>query len=183
MKPKPERKYLKRQLWKVKVGEACFEMVQRLCAIFEKHNPTTCSPFGYALVSSIAVTYAKPFTSNRIVGALSPQFAKFPTEQHRLAHGLMLELRNELYAHQDPKHAHVLIDIEPHDEGEQILYKFFHGLEQHHLHQRWIPIVNQNAAEILERLAPERDRLMGLLFGGEQHWPAGNITLNLYDNS
>lgn len=156
--------------------------VRSFCEHFIAIQPDQSSPVYHALMTSICVVYAKPFTSNKPVGELSARFGKYSDPVLREFHASLLDWRDGFYAHTEAELFKIHVRIEAEDAGEMMKYGFYPEIEESHLHHRRIPDILRMCDEIEPKLEAKNLELMEAIFGG-RHWQAGRITLNLLDES
>jgi hypothetical protein len=85
-------------LWKMFYARHCFEEARGAAQHILDAKLERESPLLYPLVTAVYVLYAKPFTRADAVGKLEVEI--IPAE-HRTLHALLLEHRNQVYAHRD----------------------------------------------------------------------------------
>lgn len=85
-------------LWKMFYARHCFKEARGAAQHIFDAKLERESPLFYPLVTAVYVLYAKPFTRADAVGKLEDEIV--PAE-HRELHGLLLEHRNQIYAHRD----------------------------------------------------------------------------------
>jgi hypothetical protein len=86
-------------LWKVYYAAPCFQQAREAAQhIFDNKLEKEKSPIFQPLIVAIYTLYAKPFTRSDGVGRLEETFVP---NQHLQEHKIMLQHRNEIYAHRD----------------------------------------------------------------------------------
>ena len=80
----------------------CFKHAENACAFLLGHGigENDDDPVYYPLVAAIYVLYARPFTRANLVGRLTEYFVP---EEFRELHAVMLDHRDQVYAHADPR--------------------------------------------------------------------------------
>lgn len=103
----PRRSHLKRQLHQLIVARSDVTSAWRMVELLLKRE----SGDGYDLIGNelypaffyaTVISYARPFTDNQEIGALPKRWSKFPRQDLRDTHKLLLETRNTVVAHSDP---------------------------------------------------------------------------------
>jgi hypothetical protein len=87
-------------LWKMIYAYHCFRNVENACSFILDQKMDENHPAYYSLITGICVLYGKPFKHSNAVGKLSGDIA--PQERREL-HKLLLDHRDQVYAHTDPK--------------------------------------------------------------------------------
>jgi len=85
-------------LWKMFYAQQCFKHAQAAAEHILKDKLAEDSPLFYPLITAVYVVYGKPFGKSRGVGRLGEEM--IPAE-HLELHRLLLEHRDQLYAHTD----------------------------------------------------------------------------------
>ena len=88
-------------LWKLFYAKRCFEHAENTCAFLLEHGVDEDHTVYYPLVAAIYVLYGRPFKETNLVGRL-PEKNIVPAEFRKL-HAFMLDQRDQIYAHTDPK--------------------------------------------------------------------------------
>jgi hypothetical protein len=89
-----------KSLWKLFYAKRCFEHAENACKVLLEHAVDEDHPIYYPLVAAIYVLYGKPFKDANHVGMLGKKIV--PAEFRKL-HAFMVEQRDKIYAHTDPK--------------------------------------------------------------------------------
>jgi hypothetical protein len=87
-------------LWKLFYAKGCFEHAENTCNFLLENAVHEDHPVYYPLVAAIYVLYGRPFTDTNLVGMLGEKIV--PAEFRKL-HAVMLDQRNQIYAHTDPQ--------------------------------------------------------------------------------
>ena len=85
-------------LWKMFYAQQCFKHAQAAAEHILKEKLEKENPLLYPLVTSVYVTYGKPFKRARGVGQLGEEMIP---SQHLNLHRMLLEHRDQVYAHTD----------------------------------------------------------------------------------
>lgn len=85
-------------LWKMFYAEQCFKHAQAAAEHILKEKLEEPSPLFYPLITAVYVLYGKPFRVSRGVGKLGEEM--IPSE-HLELHRLLLNHRDQIYAHSD----------------------------------------------------------------------------------
>jgi hypothetical protein len=97
----PDIAKLTKQLLRLNLARLHFDQAK---ALAEKLIAQPIDPLDSTLspqIASIVVTYARSFGENNGIGALPELFTNFTDNEMRETHGLLINLRNKLYAHRD----------------------------------------------------------------------------------
>ena len=95
----PEESSAAKSLWKFIYAQECFRHVESTCAFILQNGIDENQPAYYPLVVGIYALYGKPFKHTKVVGMLPRKI--IPAEFQRL-HNIMIEHRDEVYAHTQP---------------------------------------------------------------------------------
>ena len=95
----PEERFAAKSLWKFFYAQQCFTHVVNTCAFILQNGIGEDHPAYYSLVVGIYALYGRPFTDTNVVGMISE---KLVPAEFRPFHKIMIELRNEVYAHSEP---------------------------------------------------------------------------------
>ena len=87
-------------LWKLFYARECFRNVEQACSFILDENIDENHPIYYSLITSIYVLYGKPFKHSNVVGKLPDNIV---SAKHQQLHKLVLDHRDQLYAHTDAK--------------------------------------------------------------------------------
>jgi hypothetical protein len=95
----PEERSAAKSLWKFFYAQHCFKHVENACTFILQNGIGENHPAYYPLVVGLYVLYGRPFKDTKVVGTLSKNIV--PAE-FRPLHKIMIELRDEVYAHSEP---------------------------------------------------------------------------------
>lgn len=88
-----------KSLWKFVYAQECFRRVASTCALILQTDLDESHPAYYPLTVSIYAFYGKPFKQSDLVGAIP---RKMVPAEFRPLHDIMIEHRDEVYAHTQP---------------------------------------------------------------------------------
>ena len=92
-------------LWKMFYAKECFRHARAAAAYIHDNALETDHQLFYSLITAVSVLYAKPFKKARGgIGMLGDEIV--PRDQLEL-HALLLQHRDQLYAHRDPQSFHL----------------------------------------------------------------------------
>jgi hypothetical protein len=97
----PEEQSAAKSLWKFFYAKGCFRHVANTCAFMLQNGIGEDHPAYYSLVVGVYALYGRPFKHTNVVGMISEKLV--PAELRPL-HKIMIELRDEVYAHTEPTH-------------------------------------------------------------------------------
>jgi hypothetical protein len=95
----PEEQSAAKSLWKFFYAKQCFRHVADACAFILQNGIGEDHPAYYSLVVGIYALYGRPFKQTNLVGMVSE---KLVPAEFRPLHKIMIELRDEVYAHTEP---------------------------------------------------------------------------------
>jgi hypothetical protein len=107
-------------LWKFFYAHECFKRVENACSFTLEHKLDEEHPIYYSLITSIYIIYGKPFKKSNVVGKLPDDIV--PTQYEEL-HKLLLDHRDQLYAHTDAKS----FDLPDHGAANQVRFLVLPG--------------------------------------------------------
>lgn len=119
MKGERKSKLLK-GLWRFEY--ACTAM-DRVAATCDLVTATICdddNPLYFSLIAAICVTYGKPFTANKGLGALPKEFEVLNDPKMQHTHVVVVNSRNYMYAHTDLKE---MVAVDPSIGTKESIYK------------------------------------------------------------
>ena len=121
-------------------------------------NKTELNEIYYALIATICVTYARPFTDGDLIGRLPNKFSRFQDATFRETHSTLMDARNSLYAHTDGSKLdhHAVITATNLGLG----YKLSYGVWLPRLANEILPRVSSLCDFQLERLNPSINELL-----------------------
>jgi hypothetical protein len=90
---------LGKELWRITYALAGFMEICKCIRNLRQINFSKDSPHYYPLLVGLICLYARPFTDNNLVGCIP--LSLVPKEDRRL-HDILMDLRDEVYAHNDP---------------------------------------------------------------------------------
>jgi len=99
----------KKQLYKLIVALKDIVDARHACSLLGKQVNSTASDLYYPLLSSVVLSYSKPFVENKGLGPLSGGWRKFKQRKLQETHDRLLEFRHENIAHNDLSTAQVQI--------------------------------------------------------------------------
>ncbi len=85
-----------KSLWKFFYTHQCLRHVANACTFILQNGISENHPAYYLLVVVIYALYGRPFKDTKVVGMLSK---KIVPAEFRPLHKIMIELRDEVYAH------------------------------------------------------------------------------------
>jgi hypothetical protein len=94
-----EEKFAAKSLWKFFHAQHCFRHVADACAFILQNKIGEDHPAYYSLVVGIYALYGRPFKDTDVVGMISE---KTVPAEFRPLHKIMIELRDQTYAHAEP---------------------------------------------------------------------------------
>jgi hypothetical protein len=106
---------LGKELWRITYALAGFIEICKCIRNLGQINLSKDSPHYYPLLVGLICLYARPFTDNNIVGCIP--LSLVPEEDRKLHHMLM-DLRNEIFGHNDPATL-----IQPGDYAHEIVFR------------------------------------------------------------
>jgi len=106
---------LAKELWKITYALAGFTEICHSIRNLTQINFSKKSPQYYPLLVGLICLYARPFTNNKIVGSIS---SRLVPQDDRPLHKILMDLRNEVYGHNDPA-----TEIEPGDYAHEIVFR------------------------------------------------------------
>jgi hypothetical protein len=179
----PDKECLKalqiaKDLWKITYALAGFVELRDCIQNSVEVNFSKESPQYYPLLVGLICLYARPFTDNNIVGCISSNLVP---EDDRPLHKMLMDLRNEVYGHNDPASL-----IRPGDYAHEIIFRQ-QGLtvmiipQRFHNDLEFLPKFLLGLAETMVRKTEdERQRLQELL---KPYMPRerGDYRLNVVD--
>ena len=95
------RAQLKRQLRRLVIARSSFDGAVRACDLATTRVADRLDPLHGALVQSVVISYARPFTLSSGVGALPAGWPRFSSSIERSTHARLLSMRNSTVAHAD----------------------------------------------------------------------------------
>lgn len=90
----------RKSFWRWSYARQCFLDVDEMCKALLHDKTKPAKTVQKALLSATVVSYAKPFTRWHGVGSLDHAIVP---PQHRKLHSLLMDLRNKVFAHIDPR--------------------------------------------------------------------------------
>jgi hypothetical protein len=118
--PAPDKERLKqhqlgKELWRITYALAGFMEICKCLRNLRQINFSKDSPHYYPLLAGLICLYALPFTDNNIVGCIPLSLVP---EEDRPLHKILMDLRNEIYGHNDPATL-----IQPDDYAHEIVFR------------------------------------------------------------
>lgn len=164
----------KREIIRLSLAFSDMRSAFALCDWLAQHTEVSLKADGgdiwRALVHAIVVSYARPFTSNDPIGALSSKWSRFPHKWRAALHKDLMDLRHKAMAHSDTgeKGMRSVRLIPPHgafgvlrNQSEAIAIVVGGKM----LSPVRLPYVRQHAYELGQRLYEAAQRLAERLFG------------------
>jgi len=97
----------RRTLARLALARADLTEALSLCDYALADPPIEDEPRYWALHEAVVITYGRPFTSNKPVGALAAKWHRFGDPRLDFNHKRILDLRNEVVAHAELKHRRI----------------------------------------------------------------------------
>jgi hypothetical protein len=97
----PSRSERKKTLYKLIVAFHDMVYARAACELFGENVDSIFHPLYQPLLHSIAICYSKPFVENKALGPLSGHWRKFEDRKYQETHEKLLNIRNEIIAHND----------------------------------------------------------------------------------
>ena len=92
---------MKRQLWALMYAKHAFSDAKRVAELHIKYKCDSLHELHYPFVTSMAITYARPFTKCGTIPKLPKHYSQFTDKQLKLVHDTIIKCRHEFYAHSD----------------------------------------------------------------------------------
>lgn len=91
----------RRELARLGIARADIEATLQLCDAAIQSQLVDNTPLYWAFHNAVVVSYARPFSENYGIGALSTKWHTFSCDRLQVHHRLILDLRDEVVAHAD----------------------------------------------------------------------------------
>lgn len=108
MPPTP-RARTKKMLYKLAVARLDIAAAMNACDLLLEHRPGIGEPLYAALNQALVIAYARPFTSNKPLGALPAKWRRFDNPRHQELHDDLVATRHRAVAHSQAFAGRVLI--------------------------------------------------------------------------
>jgi len=126
MKGERKTKLLK-ALWRFEYACTSMDRVVATCDLVTSIVPDDDHPLYYPLIAAICVTYGKPFTENKGLGALPEEFRTFDNSKMQHTHDIVVNSRNYMYAHTDLTE---MVAVDPTIGKKQSIYRLVIDIDQ-----------------------------------------------------
>jgi hypothetical protein len=160
----------KKRLYKLIVALHDMIHARHACELFGKTVDSIGHPLYQPLLHSVVICYSKPFIENKGVGTLSSNWRKFDNPEYQKTHRLLLQIRNELIAHNDVETVQVRM-IPPGSNFEGRKYEgngLGYALRTYALPLKKFELIWQTLEEQRVRLMKAIDEEMLVLYGSSQ---------------